>query len=67
MTEDEKRGIALGEELLGTCDMLPDEALDESPEFLAILDQVAVCCATCGWWVAPEELIEGEDVCNYCP
>lgn len=52
---DFERGRAAGEQILGSCEMLPDEHFDESDEFLKGFDEAAIECSTCGWWVEPHE------------
>lgn len=62
----DKQEIArkLAEELLGTCDDLPEEILDD-PDICAMLDNQVRQCDTCGWWVETHE-INDDEVCDQC-
>ena len=66
-------GRCVGEALLGTASYpsyalqqldLPD-GLENDANFCAELDQIAMCCQSCGWYVEPSELV-GDDLCGDC-
>lgn len=53
------RAQEVAEELIGTCKDLADVLGShefEDLELMSTLDEYAMCCATCGWWDAPEEM-----------
>ncbi len=55
---------ALADELLGTCDALPDHALDDR-DLLEHLDTLVRLCDACGWWVEAHEM-DNDDNCTEC-
>jgi hypothetical protein len=66
-------GRKVGEALLGTCDY-PEAYLErqdmdlgllDNMAFCLALDDVAMCCQGCGWYVEPGELDE-DDCCEQC-
>jgi len=65
------RGTEVGEALLGTCQSVfhaleeDEQHLINDKEFCEALDEVAMNCNTCGWWVGPEEIDEEGD-CEQC-
>ena len=60
----QSRADAIADHLLGTCNPLPDEVLDT--EGLAeALDELVLCCETCGWWVESHE-IDDSGNCEDC-
>lgn len=66
-------GIKVGEELLGTCKSLIgalesmelDEGLENVMSFCNGLDQTAMPCLGCDWWVGPGEL-DDQQRCEDC-
>lgn len=61
-------GIAVGNELLGSCrglhSMNLEHGEEDDAEFCAALDDTALRCETCDWWVEPSEIEDGE--CEQC-
>ncbi|AKQ75815.1 hypothetical protein FDH82_gp25 [Roseobacter phage RDJL Phi 2] len=66
-----KLSSKLYDELVGTCDGMPDWVTDHEQEadILEAFDQDAFLCAACGWWCEMgecEEGPDGDDVCSQC-
>ena len=66
-------GIAVGEELMQTFDSLDAtvtalgiEALRDDPHFTMALDETALKCDSCDWWVPAEEIYDTEDGDHFC-
>lgn len=69
LTEDRAQEIA--DQLIGTCNMLHNIITleeQEDTDLLTALDDLAVECVRCGWWVEADdaEVIDDEHVCNEC-
>jgi len=62
---DFERGRAVGEKILGSCEMLPDDFFDETGDFLRGFDEAAIECSSCGWWVQPHEVDDFSE-CQEC-
>lgn len=61
----------LYEELVGTCNSMPDWVQEhpQEQEILEAFDQNAFLCATCEWWCEMGEVeagADGDDVCGDC-
>jgi len=73
MTNEEytKLGQSAAEQLLGTCKGVHDlgekyeRALEKSVVFCNALDDGAMLCGACGWWVEPHE-IDPYERCEDC-
>lgn len=61
-------GVTVGEHLLGTCQSFIgcceqlelDEGFENDHSFAAGLDQTAMLCLACDWWVEPGELDDAQ-------
>lgn len=58
------RAQALADELLGTCDGLPEHVLDDG-DLASALDELVLCCECCGWWCESHE-IDDRGNCEDC-
>ena len=51
----------LAEELLGTCETIPEWALESGDKFLNDFDNRIFQCICCGWWSDKSEVQEDDD------
>ncbi len=54
----------LADELLGTCEPLDDEVIDDLDLCFA-LDEIVRQCETCSWWVRTHE-VDDDGNCKQC-
>lgn len=79
MTDDEwaALGQKCGEWLLGSCERTVDQFTEEHgvvgippTAFFQAVDNTALECSQCGWWLGPEEFTlsecPDENVCDEC-
>lgn len=62
--DKQARAHELADQLMGTCDSLPDEVLDDA-DLCGHIDELVMCCDTCSWWVEPHE-IDDDGNCEDC-
>lgn len=58
------RAQALADELIGTCNSLPDYVMDDG-DLANWLDNFVALCETCGWWVEADEVDRNRN-CEDC-
>lgn len=69
---DEMRVQEVADELIGTCNTLDSVATPQEMDslaFLSALDDVVLCCNTCGWWCEASEIQvndAGDNECEDC-
>jgi hypothetical protein len=57
--------IKYAQELIGTCQSLDDEFCELPLEQCYLMDEIVMCCDTCGWWIASEDMGD-ESTCLEC-